>query len=265
LFVAERLQDSILVMDTESLEPRGRIVLGDGGDRDRLRRGERLFTDASYTFQNQFSCRSCHADGHVDGLSYDFDIDGIGDNLLDNRSLLGVGGTAPFKWNGKNTSLEMQCGPRFAKVLMRTDPFPEDKLRDLTAFIRSRPPVRTRRADDQEMTEAQQRGRDLFFATHTPSGEEIPYFSRCSSCHRPPLYTLRLPFSVGTKSASDGSGLFDSPHLLGIGSTAPYLHDGRAKTLEEIWTVYSTHDEHGMTSYMSKIQLNDLVEYLKTL
>jgi YVTN family beta-propeller protein len=265
LFVAERLQDSILVVDTVSLQPRGRIVLGDGGDHDPLRRGERLFNDASYTFQNQFSCRSCHPDGHVDGLSYDFDIDGIGDNLLDNRSLHGVGGTAPFKWNGKNVSLEMQCGPRFAKVLMRTDPFPEDKLRELAAFIRSQPPPRIPRLVDGKLTPAQQRGRDLFFATHTPDGTPIPYFNRCDTCHRPPLYTVRLPFSVGTQSATDVSGLFDTPHLLGIGVTAPYLHDGRAKSLEEIWTVYSTRDEHGVTSYMNKIQLNDLVEFLKIL
>lgn len=265
LFVAERLQDSVLVLNTATLEVVGRIALGDGGDDDELRRGERLFRDARYTFQHQFSCRSCHPDGHVDGLSYDFDIDGIGDNLLDNRSLLGVGGTAPFKWNGKNTSLEMQCGPRFAKVLMRTDPFPEDKLRELTAFIRSQPPARVRPAGSGELTEAQVRGRDLFFARHTSDGSEIPYRQQCATCHRPPLYTSRGLSDVGTQSTTDSSSQFDIPHLLGIGGTAPYLHDGRAKTLEEIWTVYSPADEHGVTSYMTKSQLNDLVEYLKTL
>jgi len=40
----------------------------------------------------------------VDGLSYDFDTTGIGDNLLDNRSLMGVAGTEPFKWSGKTES-----------------------------------------------------------------------------------------------------------------------------------------------------------------
>ena len=46
---------------------------------------------------------------------------------------------------------------------------------------------------------------------------------------------------------------------------APYLHDGRAKTLEEIWTIYQKDDKHGVSSYWSKEQLNDLVEYLKTI
>jgi len=69
LLVAEHLEDSILVVDANKLVPLGRILLGDGGTDDPIRRGERMFTTAAYTFQHQFSCRSCHPDGHVDGLS----------------------------------------------------------------------------------------------------------------------------------------------------------------------------------------------------
>ena len=265
LFVAERLQDSILVVDAKNLAIRGRIILGDGGLNDPIRRGERVFTTSAYTFQHQFSCRSCHPDGHVDGLSYDFDGDGIGDNLLDNRSLLGVAGTAPFKWNGKNPSLEVQCGPRFARVLMRTEPFPPKELLDLTTFIKSQPPQRVARSPDGRLTPSQERGKAIFFATRTTTGREIPHEKRCSTCHRPPLYTVRLSFDVGTKAPLDSSGMFDTPQLLGVADTAPYLHDGRALSLEEIWTLYSTNDTHGVTSYMNKIQLNDLVEFLKTL
>jgi DNA-binding beta-propeller fold protein YncE len=265
LFVAERLEDSILVVDTKGLNALGRIVLGDGGMNDPIRRGERIFTTAAYTFQNQFSCRSCHPDGHVDGLSYDFDGDGIGDNLLDNRTLLGVAGTGPFKWNGKNSSLEMQCGPRFARVLMRTEPFPRKELQDLTTFLKSQPPQRVARHANGHLTPAQERGRAVFFATRSPDGQEIPYEKRCSTCHRPPLYTVRLPFDVGSRGPADTTDAFDTPHLLGVAHTAPFLHDGRAQTLEELWTTYNTNDVHGVSSYMNKIQLNDLIEFLKTL
>jgi len=48
-------------------------------------------------------------------------------------------------------------------------------------------------------------------------------------------------------------------------ASAPYLHDGRAKTLEEIWTIYGTDDKHGYVNDMSKSELNDLVNYLKSL
>jgi YVTN family beta-propeller protein len=265
LFVAERLEDSVLLVDTANLKTLGRIELGDAGLDDPIRRGERVFTSAAYTFQHQFSCRSCHPDGHVDGLSYDFDGDGIGDNLLDNRSLMGVAGTGPFKWNGKNPSLEVQCGPRFAKVLMRTDPFPPKALHDLTTFINSRPPSRVVQLSGGRLTPAQERGRAIFFATQTPDGKVIPRERRCSTCHRPPLYTVRVSFDVGTKGPYDTTEAFDTPHLLGIAASAPYLHDGRAQSLEELWTLYNTNDLHGVSSYMNKIQLNDLIEFLKTL
>lgn len=267
LFVSERLQDRVLVVDTETLKPIGPIVLGDGGETDPVRLGERAFTRARYTFQGEFSCRSCHPDGHVDGLAYDFDGDGIGDNLLDNRSLCGVAGTAPFKWNGRNPSLQVQCGPRFARVLMRTDPIPQPQLDYLATFVEHLPPTRTVPYGrlGQPLTDSEERGRKLFFATQRPNGTPIPLARQCQTCHRPPLYTDRLLRSVGTRAARDSSDQFDTPHLLGIGASAPYLHDGRARTLEEIWTTYQKDDLHGVSSYWSKEQLNDLVDYLKTL
>ena len=59
--------------------------------------------------------------------------------------------------------------------------------------------------------------------------------------------------------------LFDTPHLNNIYASPPYLHDGRAATLEEIWTIYGKDDKHGLVSDMSKNQLNDLIDYLKSL
>ncbi len=267
LFVAERLDDRVLVVDTTSLMPVGRIVLGDGGLDDPIRLGERVFTRARYTFQGQFSCRSCHPDGHVDGLSYDFDGAGVGDNLLANRSLCGVAGTEPFKWNGKNPTLQYQDGPRFARVLMRTDQIPEPQLDYLATFIKHLPPTRTIPWSrvGQPLTPAEERGRKLFFATQRTDGTPIPLGRQCQTCHRPPLFTDRLLTSVGTQGAQDTSGVFDTPHLIGVGAMAPYLHDGRARTLEEIWTLYQKDDLHGVSSYWSKQQLNDLVEYLKTI
>src|SRR5262249_7329333 len=79
-----------------------------------------------------------------DRLQYDFEGDGLGRNLVDNRSLLGVAGTAPFKWNGHNTSLYMQCGIRFARFLTRSEPFPFDDQVALAAFLQSLRPPRNR-------------------------------------------------------------------------------------------------------------------------
>lgn len=257
VYVAERLADSIAVIDTEKLEVVERIDLGGPQELTAERRGERLFHDAATTFQGQFSCRSCHPDGHSDGLIWDFEIDGVGENLLDTRSLRGIRDTAPFKWNGKNPDLQTQCGPRFARVLMRSDPFTPQQLEDLVAYIESLalPPVRSPEA----LTETVGKGYEIFHRTWTNSGEEIPVASRCVTCHRPPLFTNRLVTDVGT------GGAFDTPHLFGARFSAPYLHDGRALTLEEIWTVHSPDDTHGVTNDLTKVQLNQLIIYLRSI
>ncbi len=70
---------------------------------------------------------------------------------------------------------------------------------------------------------------------------------------------------VGTLAASDDSILFDTPHLNNIFASPPYLHDGRARTLEEIWTLYGKTEQHGSVNDLTKIELNELVEYLKSL
>lgn len=262
LFVAEHLGDAVLVVDTRTLKVRSRLrLVTDAGD-DPVSRGARVFASARFTFQGQFSCRSCHPEGHADGLTYDFDIDGPGRNILENRSLRGVGGTAPFKWNGKNPSLKVQCGARFAKVLTRTAPIHGRDLDDLVAYIRSLPPVPPRTPGSSA---AAARGRRLFFAERGPDGSPLTPRQRCSTCHPPPLYTNGLTADVGTRADSDDPRELDVPHLLGIGSSAPYLHDGRARTLEEIWTVYNPDDLHGATSTYSKHDLNDLVEFLRSL
>jgi cytochrome c peroxidase len=70
---------------------------------------------------------------------------------------------------------------------------------------------------------------------------------------------------VGTLAASDDSILFDTPHLNNIYASAPYLHDGRAQPLEEIWTIYGKTERHGIVNDLTKMELNYLIEYLKCL
>ena len=59
--------------------------------------------------------------------------------------------------------------------------------------------------------------------------------------------------------------MFDVPQLTNIYESAPYLHDGSAATLEELWTKFNDEDKHGVGNDMLKDQLNDLVEYLKSI
>jgi YVTN family beta-propeller protein len=267
LAVAERLGDSVALFGEDGrLAARVRIVPEAAADA--VRRGDRVFHDARYAFQSSFSCSSCHPGGHTDGLTYDFEIDGIGRNVVLNRSLRGVKGTAPFKWNGRNASLGEQCGPRFAKVLTRADVFPPQDLEDVVAYIESLPAPRSDpRAGsvDGRETGAFARGRAIFERTRRRDGSEIAAADRCVTCHPPPHFTNLRREGVGTQADSDDTGTYDVPHLTAIGTKAPYLHDGRALTLEEIWTAPDVGDLHGVVTDLTKADLNDLVEFLKGL
>jgi YVTN family beta-propeller protein len=257
LYVSEHLADSIAVIDTKQFKVVERIDLGGPPELTEERRGNRTFYDASGTFQGQFSCRSCHPDGHTDGLIWDFEIDGCGEELLETRPLRGITDTAPFKWTGKNKSIAAQCGARFARVLTRADPFEGEKLANLVKFIESIPIPPKRVAED--LHESIERGKGLFFRSRDNTRRAIPLRNRCATCHARPLYTNRLKADVGTGKE------FDTPHLIDLASGAPYLHDGRARTLEEIWTIHDRVDAHGVTSDMNKLMLNDLVNYLRSL
>jgi cytochrome c peroxidase len=96
-------------------------------------------------------------------------------------------------------------------------------------------------------------------------GRIIPKGKRCVTCHFPPLFTDRQRHDIGTMQQYDRETEFDTPHLNNIYDSAPYLHNGIAESLEEIWTRYNLEDKHGVTNDMTKDQLNDLIEYIKTL
>jgi YVTN family beta-propeller protein len=267
VYVAAALEDSVTVIDTDRQEVVGSIDLGGPKQITQVRFGERVFHSAEVTFQRQFSCHSCHPDGNVDGLTYDLEPDGVGVNPVDNRTLRGILDTAPFKWTGKNPSLSRQCGARLAVFFTRIDPFTPEELAALDRYITTIPRPPNRYRNPEGLTPAQSRGKALFERTVTNDGRSIPPEGRCIACHPPPYFTNCQKMNVGTKSWLDDEkhDLFDVPHLNNIYETPPYLHDGRAETLEELWTTFNPHDEHGFVNDMTKDQLNDLIEYLKCL
>lgn len=267
LYVAEQLDDRIGVIDTESLQKTESINLG-GTERITVaRHGRRLFNNAGHTFQNQFSCYTCHPDMHEDGLIYNMAGKDMGRNLANTISLHEIGDTAPFKWNGKNQTIYKQDGMRFSTILTRTEQFSFKDLDAIVAYIQRgvRQPPNLMYNPDGELTASQLRGKLLFERSEDNTGKVIPENNRCVTCHPAPLYTNLKMAHVGTLAETDDPMLFDTPQLVNIHASAPYLHDGRAKTLEEIWTIYGTEDKHGNVNDMTKMQLNDLIDYLKSL
>ncbi|HEY1482393.1 MAG TPA: c-type cytochrome, partial [Candidatus Acidoferrum sp.] len=97
-------------------------------------------------------------------------------------------------------------------------------------------------------------------------GRSVFFKKSCDTCHPPAThYTAKTSFDVGTANKYDTNGTFDIPQLDRVYERPPYLHSGEAQSLEELWTIYNPKDKHGVTSDMSKEDLNDLVEFLKTL
>jgi len=266
LYVANRTDDTISVIDTASRKVTATLSLEGPAAPTAERRGERLFFSARFAFQGHFGCANCHLESTFDGLQWDLEPDGFGKDIVDNRLLEDVAETAPFKWNGSNPNLETECGPRTEKFFYRSESYDGWQLADLVAYIKAMPlrPNRYRLASG-ELTPAQERGKAIFERTRTRSGAPIPESNQCAVCHSGRHYTNQQLADVGSGKPTDRSPLIDVPQLTNVFLTAPYLHDGSARTLEEIWTVFNPKDTHGVTNDLQKDELNDLIEYLKTL
>jgi YVTN family beta-propeller protein len=265
LLVANRLDDTISVIDTNTLRVGSTVELNRQQPVNVLRRGEQTFYSAHYSFQGQIGCASCHIDSTFDGLTWDLEPDGFGIDIVDNRLLEDLRGTEPFKWNGGNPNIPTECGPRTEKYFWRSENYDDLTLSDLTVYVRT---MRLRpnrwRLPNGELTAAQERGKAIFERSVDRFGKPITIENQCSYCHSGPKGTSQKSFDVGTRKATDQSGLFDTPQLANVAMTAPYLHDGSARTMEEIWTIFNPEDKHGRTNDLTKDELNDLVEYLRT-
>ncbi len=266
LWVANRLDDSISIIDTTRLAVSGTVALGAPATLTPERRGERLFYSSLFAFGHSFGCANCHLDSTFDGLNWDLEPDGFGIDIVDNRALEDIADTSPFKWNGQNPDLETECGPRTERYFFRSQGIRGDDLEDLVHYIKAIPLRPNRyRAPDGELTPAQERGKAIFLRTTRKDGTPIPEGLQCFVCHSGKYYTNQLVADVGTGKPTDRSPLIDTPELTNVVNSAPYLHDGSAHTFEEIWTIFNPKDQHGVTNDLAKDELNDLIEYLKTL
>jgi cytochrome c peroxidase len=92
-------------------------------------------------------------------------------------------------------------------------------------------PNRNLGADLPNLTAEENRGRQLFMTGRGQGG------AGCAACHLPPT------FSLAANSLSNGldageTRIFKSSSLKNVGITAPYMHDGRFETLEQVVDFY---------------------------
>jgi YVTN family beta-propeller protein len=265
LFVANRLDDSISVIDTRTNKVATTIKLEGPNKVSAIRHGEQTFYTARYSFQAQIGCANCHIDSTFDGIQWNLEPDGFGRNIVDNKLIEGIKDTEPYKWTGTNPNIPTECGPRTEKYFWRSENYDDLTLADLAIYIRNLDPRPNRwKLLGSDLTPAQERGKAIFDRTADKFKKPIAESNRCSYCHSGPKGTNQKLFDVGTKRPLDNPGLLKAAPLTNIALTAPYLHDGSARSLEEIWTVYNPEDKHGRTNDLAKDELNDLIEYLRT-
>lgn len=222
----------------------------------KFRAGEQYFNDATYCFQGWQSCASCHSEqARVDGLNWDLLNDGIG-NPKNSKTLLWSHRTPPAMSMGVRISAEVAVRAGIRHILFA---IPDEAVaRPMDAWLGSLEPVPSPMLVRGGLSAAARRGRDVF---------NRPLVG-CAGCHKPGLFTDLQTYDVGTGTggASGAQVLgFDTPTLVELWRTAPYLHDGSAADLRSVLTTHNVEDRHGHTSRLAEQELNDLIEYLLSL
>jgi YVTN family beta-propeller protein len=252
LYIAEYFSNSLGVVRLKngSIQSVESVPLGPELPLTPERRGEILFKNAGICFQNWLSCASCHPDGRTDGLNWDLLNDGVG-NPKNVKSLLFAHETPPVMALGVRNCAEtaVRTGIRYILFAVR----PEEEASAIDAYLRSMRAVPSPYLVDGKLSRAALRGEKLF----SQAG--------CVHCHPAPLYTNLHQYDVDTGTGIDTGKRFDVPTLREVWRTAPYLHDGRAATLNEVVTVHNPNDRRGLTSSLTPGQVADLIEYLKSL
>jgi YVTN family beta-propeller protein len=218
------------------------------------RRGELFFNDGSLCFQGWQSCASCHSDdARVDGLNWDLLNDGIG-NPKNTKSMLLAHRTPPAMSLGVRDTAETAVRAGLRSILFTVQP--KEVPQAIDTYLKSLTPMPSPIVLSNK------------YAARIKAGEAVFNSSKtgCSSCHPRGLYTDLQHYDVGTQNQTDKpTDAFDTPTLVEIWRTAPYLHDGSAATLREVLVDRNRSDRHGHTSHLTPGQLDDLIAYLLSL
>jgi len=73
------------------------------------------------------------------------------------------------------------------------------------------------------------------------------------------------PHNVGTRSRNETNDRFDTPTLVEVWRTAPYLHDGRYTTVRELLVEGRHGLAGGRLEALSEQELQDLAEFVLSL
>ncbi len=228
------------------------ISLGEEEEISIERKGELLFHDADICFQGWQSCTSCHPDSRTDALNWDLLNDGIG-NPKNSKSMLLAHETPPAMSLGIRADAQtaVRAGIKHILFIVR----PEEDAEAIDAYLKSLKPAPSPYLNRGKLSREAKQGKKLFLDNEVG----------CGNCHSGPLYTDLEMYDVGTRGRFDRNDVFDTPALIEVWRSGPYLHDGGAATIEDVLTTRNTEDRHGKTSHLSDDELADLAEFVLSL
>lgn len=249
-YIAHYFTDTIDLLDLETGRVEDTIELNPGMTITQERQGEIHFNDAALCFQNWLSCATCHPDARTDAMNWDLLNDGMG-NPKNVKTMLLAHKTPRAMWLGVRADAEtgVRAGIKHIQFAVR----PEEDALAIDAYLKALKPAPSPYLVNGKLSEAAERGKTLFKK------------SGCITCHPAPLYTDLKMHDVGTTKGQDTGKPVDTPQLVEVWRTAPYLHDGRAATMREVITTFNHADTRGKTSHLTEEQIDDLTEYLLSL
>jgi len=208
-------------------------------------KGEKYFNDASYCFQNWQSCSGCHpGEARTDAMNWDLMNDGMG-NAKNCKSMLYSHATPPSMISGIRARAEVAVRKGFN--LIQFADIPEEKAVCVDKYLTSLKPVPSPYLVNGQLSAKAMAGRQVY--------EKM----ECQKCHSGPYYTDLKMYRIGEKIEFEKG--WDTPTLLEVWRTAPYLFDGRAATMRDVFAK----EKHGIEKKISAKEIDELVEYVNSL
>jgi YVTN family beta-propeller protein len=268
VFVYNALDFSVAVFEARSMRKITNITVCQPPYSKEILRGKKLFNLARSPMSQVrwISCSSCHPDGDHDGRVWQQP-----EGIRRTTHFFGMSKTYPLHWSADRDELQ-DFEHTIRGPLMQGYGLLEGKLspplgeplagrsKDLDAlaeYCNSLSAPISPHALGGKLSEAALRGKEVFFSKET----------QCATCHPAPTFTDRKKHDVGTgkQDRTEKMGFeYDTPSLVRTYRNLSWLHDGSAVTLREVITKNSG-DLHGKTSHLKPNQVDDLVEFLKSL
>jgi hypothetical protein len=178
--------------------------------------------------------------------------DGVG-NPKNTKSMLLSHQTPPAMAEGVRMSAEEAVRAGLDHILFANQP--EQDAADIDTYLKTLKPVPSPHLVEGGLSPPAERGRQLFASQRVA----------CHSCHPAPLYTDLKAHNVGTRSRNEYGERFDTPTLVEVWRTAPYLHDGRYLTVRELLVDGQHGLKGGRLEGLSEQDIQDLVEFVLSL